>query len=49
MNTPITKEVSELENLLNVCDAKPQGDDLPQVANRNQVILMVKQDAKLTK
>ncbi len=42
MYTDITQEVTELENILSVCNACPHGDELPQVADHNQIVLMVR-------
>lgn len=47
MSDLVSKEVVELENLLDVCDAKPKGEDLPQVANQKQVVLMTTQNEKI--
>ncbi len=47
MRNHVSKKVLKLEQILDVCDAAPRGDDLPQVPNTRDIIQHVTNSASI--
>lgn len=43
-NTPIMQDANEMDNLMSVCCGTPQGDELPQVAGEEDILMDIYSD-----